>query len=377
MLKPYLIIPRFIEQPTWGGTYIAGLKHWENSPVLTGKKIGQSYELSGDINLAKDITDTRSSEFQPEVTDASGKPTTSESYLNLTELTQQDPETILGTNLKDHTVMPLLIKLNQAAGNSFQLHVKPGQQHERWQPKPESWYFLEDGYISCGVNPDKNVENYKKCCLAIEALMKDLSQQVQAGTLTIAEARAKASDFITLENPWQYINLFDVKKYDLIDLSEGGVHHSWEENANYPMGNVVYEVQLDVMDPYCTIRSFDQGKMKDDGSIREIHIEDYFTFIETDKQKNDINYLKRTAENEKLLKTPYYSLDCVTITGNQQLTTENSFHHLYVRDGEIDVKAGETVLHLTQGHSCFIPAGIKTYELISVTPESVVLKTYV
>ena len=50
--KPYLVVPKFIEQPTWGGNYITTLKSWENVPFLTEKKIGNTnlYQLNYDNN---------------------------------------------------------------------------------------------------------------------------------------------------------------------------------------------------------------------------------------------------------------------------------------------------------------------------------------
>lgn len=374
-MKPYLIIPRLIEQPTWGGNYIAELKNWTNLSQLQGKKIGQSYELTGNSTLSTGITDTTHPEFLPEFE----HPITYGDVMSLSALVEQNSAGILGEKVHNQIgKMPLLIKLNQAAGNSFQLHVKPGTHHIRWQPKPESWYFLEPGYISCGIKPGISIGKYKQACVQINDKMIQLSSEVKNTTKTLAQAREEAHAYIQEINPWQYVNRYEMQKYDLLDLSEGAVHHSWEENKEkFPLGNIVYEVQMDVMDPYCTIRSFDQGKMKEDGSIREIHIDDYFQFLDSDPTHNNIDYLRRTAQDSNLLHTPYYSLDILEIHSVRPVSTGSSFNHLYVRDGDIEVQTRDGMVRLTRGHSCFVPQNVGQYQIKTNVEQSVVLKTYI
>lgn len=367
MKKPYLIIPTLIEQPTWGGDYILKLKNWQDKPNLLEKKIGQSYELYGDSLLSNEITSSKDSSFSP----------TLHKTISLSELIKNNPEQILGKKVfEKYGKMPLLIKLNQASGNSFQLHIKPGTQHARWKPKPESWYFLEDGYISCGIKKGIDIKTFKECCVNIEEKMRELSNFVKKDQKNITEARDEALKYIKQQNPWQYINLYKTKKYDLIDLSQGGVHHSWESNPELPLGNIVYEVQMDVMDEFCTIRGFDQGKIKDDGSIREIHVNDYFEFMDTSDEMNNIDSLKRTRNGNNLLQTPYYSLDILELENEHTETITDSFHHIYVQEGSVEIIAEEGSIILTKGHSCFIP--YKT-EMYKITPQqkSILLKTHI
>lgn len=368
-MKPYLITPYLLEQPTWGGEYILKLKKWDQKADLSRKKIGQSYELYGESLLASTITDSTSIEFSPTPSD----------FIKLTDLINQNPSEILGKKIfEKFGKMPLLIKLNQALGNSFQLHTKTGQTHPRWKAKPESWYFLEDGYISCGIQKNTDVTTYKQTCVNIEGKMREFSTAVKSGKKTIDQARIEAKQYIEEQNPWQFVNLYDVKKYDLIDLSSGGVHHSWEENTEtHPLGNIVYEVQIDVMDEFCTIRSFDQGKMKDDGSIREIHIDDYFQFLDASPEANDINNLRRQRTRNNLLHTPYYSLDIVEVTGSHEEIMNDSFHHLYVQEGDVEVTSDHGKVRITTGHSCFIPANCKKYTIQSGSTKSVLLKTHI
>ncbi len=376
----HLIIPSLIPQPTWGGFYISELKDWSEDQRLKSLKIGQSFELSGHSLLATQVTDSSSTGFDFCIADTAGKILSApkQKHLPLSDVVKQDPQMILGPSIakKYHNIMPLLIKLNQAAGNSFQLHIKPGEKHERWVAKPESWYFLENGTITCGIKKDIDIAKYKESCLQIEQFMKKISAQIQKGDLSLEEGRSRASTFIKSVNPWQFVNTYNVEKGSLIDLSAGAVTHSWEENAQNKLGNVIYEVQLDVADDRCTIRSFDQGKIKDDGTIREIHIEDYFRFIETGEKENDIRSLKKNSLDDPNLKTPYYQMDIQHYDKTQTEYLQDSYQHLYVRDGAIRISDDHKRLTIHRGHSCFIPFNTKKYTVEPLTGGATVLRSH-
>lgn len=363
-LRPYLIIPKFIEQPTWGGSYISEMKGWDNLDMLKNKKIGQSYELFSGTKLAVNIFDTSDSRFIPEI----GFPDTPETerenfrlfegedYINICDVDQD---------------MPLLIKVNHSKGNSFQLHVKHGVNDKKWKPKAESWYYLEDGKLTFGIKNGIDVNAYKKACLEIDTFMHNLSSKIEKGEISAAESRIEARNFIYEVNPWQFVNVLEAKKYDIIDPSAGGIHHSWEQDdEKYPLGNVVYEVQEDVMDPVSTIRAFDQGKINDDGSIRTVHIEDYFKYLDTDPESN-------TPKRKNTLSNEIYSMEVVDITGDTTFRTENNFHHIFVRDGKIELNWGKLKFVVGSGHSIFVPTkGLGVYSIKSLIDKSVILRTH-
>ncbi|MFA6099129.1 MAG: hypothetical protein WCV50_06365 [Patescibacteria group bacterium] len=365
--QPYLIIPKFIEQPTWGGSFIAQLKGWDNRPEFKSKKIGQSYELSGQSFLAIDCTDSADERFGPEGSAISIK------KVSISDLITQNPEAVLG---EGRTNLSLLIKFTQALGNSFQLHVPPGIQHPHWQPKPESWYFLEPGLATLGLQPNIDVARYHAVCNKIDQAMQQLSGQVLDKLITIEQARKKAHELVRQENPWQFVNIVPIPKHSLVDLSAGGLHHSWEDNSDAsPLGNVVFEIQADKMDEASTIRCFDQGKIKDDGTIRPLQINDYFDFLDTDPTRNVPESFFSKPRGKQLLSTKHYSLDIIEITKIKHLMLNGSFHHLFVRDGAVEVVCPGGRLRLSQGHSCLVPASIAGYSLQANKP-SVVLKTY-
>jgi len=332
--KPYIIIPLLIEQPTWGGSYICDKKGWSKKDGLTRKKIGQSYELYSGTKLALDINSTDDSLFGPQ-------------YKNTIDISL----------FQEAKPFPL-IKFTQAKGNSFQLHIQPNKNGGQWQPKAESWYYFENGKISFGIKKGTKIEDYKKVCIKINEKMKELSDAVLKNKISIKTANKLAQEFIHTENPWQFVNIHEVKKGDVVDLSGGGLHHSWEEDlVSCPIGNIVYEVQQDVMDPISTIRSFDQGKFKEDGTIREIQIDDYFKYIDLDENKNILSMEKK--ENGRLLDTPYYTLTSLKSASDMNMKSTSSFHHIFVKDGSIDVvDVSGKPIYIGTGHSCFIPQGI-------------------
>ncbi|MFZ2025899.1 MAG: hypothetical protein WAV30_01275 [Microgenomates group bacterium] len=332
--KPYIIVPYLIEQSTWGGTYICEKKGWTGKQGITGKKIGQSYELYSETKLALNLKTTNDPSFGPEYSD------------------------VIDINIfKESRPFPL-IKFTQAKGNSFQLHIRPSQKDPHWQPKAESWYYFENGKITFGIKKGADIEAYKKTCHAINEKMKELSRAVIEKKMGQQEASQEAQEYIKISNPWQYVNVHNTKAGDVVDLSGGGLHHSWEEDSvACPLGNIVYEVQQDVMDPYCTIRSFDQGKLKGDGTIRTIQIDDYFKYLDLDEKRNTLNIEKK--ENGILFDTPLYSLSSLLVVGEMKMESKSSFHHLFVKEGEVSVvDSNNNKISVGRGHSCFIPNGI-------------------
>ncbi|HCS78513.1 TPA: hypothetical protein DIV55_02090 [Patescibacteria group bacterium] len=387
--RAYLVIPKLIEQPTWGGSYIVTHKGWQQKPELNHKKIGQSYELFSASNLSL-VTSSIADNFSAEITDTKHvyEPTTPTNSISLKKLIAEAPAEVLGmeTVKKFGSTMQLLIKFTQALGNSFQLHIKTGTQNDTWKPKPESWYYFEPGLATLGVKPDIDWQKYEQSMTQLQADIVALGQKVQAGTLTFTQAQTQVKQLVTKTNPWQFVNLVELPKDAIVDLSPCGIHHSWEEDTvKFPLGNVLYELQVDVSDTACTIRNFDKGKLLPDGTTRQLHIPDYFKFIDRSPNTNNPEtHLKKprliseTAvyRVEELFRTHYYSLDIITFkssgTYSEKITT---FRHVFVKTGSCKLTAGTASLEITTGHSVFIPASVKKYS-ISTSINTVVLLSY-
>lgn len=390
-LRPYLVIPKLIEQPTWGGTYIVQTKLWQEKPPLKGKKIGQSYELYDKSNLSLlvssddplfigEVTDNKSVELQSHI----------DNSITLESLISYDAIGTLGKNIVDTygTTMPLLLKFTQALGNSFQLHVPTGTKSDRWKEKPESWYYFEPGLITCGIKPDTDWDAYKNAVSEFDKEMQNLSKQVRDGSLEYSLAKEQIALILKKYDPWQYVNVLRVEKDTLIDLSSCGIHHSWEEDlASIPLGNVLYEIQINQMDDVSSIRSFDKGKMGTDGSLRPIHIDDYFQYADRSLKANDPKTHMRKARlvkstpsytHEQLLNTNYYTLERITFHKKDDCYTEeiNTFRHVFVRSGSVTISSNDIRIHATSGHSVFVPCGCTTYTICASMANTEVLISY-
>lgn len=396
--KIFLIVPKLIEQSTWGGRYILQTKEWIDKKLFKDLKIGQSYELFSETKLRADINSSQDRLFtgelgyamEPDKIFYRGDKT---KLIPIKRLIEKDPKDILGEKvLKKHGgKLKILIKFTQARGNSFQIHVREKDESQKWRFKPESWYYFEPGLLTLGVKKDIDWNKYKKCCLEINEKMKKLSKQIKTNKINLESVKQKVKQIVKKYNPWQYVNIVKTKKDELIDLSYGGLHHSWEEDAQrYPLGNILYELCLDVMDPISVLRCFDKGKVEKDGSLRRLNINDYFQYIDRSEKINNpehhrikpkILFKKDDVKIEALLRTKYYSLDKISLKSKycgEHAKLNGSFHHLFVKTGRVNILYNQSRLSLTKGHSCFIPNSIKQYTINCKSKiKSEVLKTYI
>lgn len=361
--SPLIIEPFLIPQPTWGGMYIAQKKGWAEKEILKNTKIGQSYELFGKSRIYPSITDTNDPSFLPLVKNTP----TENNATPITDIISKDPEGFLGHDVAARfTTVPILIKFTQARGNSFQLHIPHGTTSNRWKPKAESWYYFEPGTCTFGLSSGASKQEYKSVCQTIDAYMQELSSKVISGQLALADAKRLAEEKIKILNPWQFVNTVQTHAGDLIDLSLGGIHHSWEEDPLYPQGNILYEVQEDVADEYSTLRSFDQGKFLDDGSVRTLTINDFFSYLDTNPVHNNPIHAKKNIQDGMLVKNKYYSMEIHSLLGKTSLSTQDSFVHIFVNAGSLTLTATERTLTITAGHSAIIPYSVGHYDLLAI-----------
>ena len=389
--RPYLVIPKLIKQPTWGGSYIVEAKGWSDHEGLGDLKIGQSYELFSGSNLSL-LTSTDDPFFKGELTDNAGVaiPTSPPHAIPLSRFLETDVVATLGRERSQtHSgKLDLLLKFTQALGNSFQAHISADLQHPKWLPKPESWYYFEPGLITLGVKPDADWQLYEATVRTVAAGMTRLGDQVKAGTLDYYEAQDSIKQLLRDRDPWQFVNTVATKAGDIVDLSSGGLHHSWEEDsATAPLGNVLYELQSEALDAISTFRSFDKGKMSSDGSIRPIQIDEYFEFINRQPEVNDpTSHLVQPHELthtqafrlERLMDNRFYSLDRLTLKteGAQFKDDITSFRHVFVKSGAVTVESNDHTVTVGSGHSAFLPAAAHVYTVTAAAPECEVLISY-
>ena len=362
---PWQVQDALIEQPSWGGRYIVDLKGLSEDPQWKDKKVGQSYEMA----RAAKLIDPDSGAVRP-----------------LAELIAADPAGFLGQRVVDKfgPDLSLLIKLTQAKGNSFQVHLPEGKTLGHWVPKPEAWFYLAPGLYTFGLKPGTDFEAYSRVLHTLDDDMGRLSREVEAGRFGVDEARAQAQQRIHALDPFAYINLVEAQTDDVIDLTAGGIHHSWEQDdARFPDGNLVYEVQMDVPDDQCSMRGFDKGKFLDDGGVRPTHVADYLATINPDPDHNTLSrHLRKPqviadasgGKTESLFRTAHFNTDRLTVSASASLpqSLEDGFHHLFVHAGEAAV-GGRT---LAQGRSYVLPAALGAYTIEAGPKDVVLLKTY-
>lgn len=390
-MRPYLVVPKLIEQPTWGGTYITETKRWQDKDLLKGKKIGQSYELYDKSNLSL-LEHSDDPSFMGELADTKSVSvqTTLENTIALSALIAGNPEGVLGKRIVATYgfSMHLLLKFTQALGNSFQLHVPDGIKDTTWKPKPESWYYFEPGLMTCGIKKGVDWDVYRSMATELDGHLQEVAAKVKDGSVLHEDAKEMIAILVKRYNPWQYVNLVRVEKGTLLDLSPCGIHHSWEEDLEtIPLGNVLYEIQLNVMDDVATLRSFDKGKMSEKGELRPLQIEEYFKYADRSEKANDpkthmrsAKMVKKTSEytHERILETTYYSMDRVTYLSEGVVfeSAIDTFRHIFVREGSVSVTAGSTSVIATAGHSVFVPAGCSSYSVKAGVPKTEILISY-
>ncbi len=363
--RPWRVQDHLIEQPSWGGRYIIDLKGLTDDPAWTGKKVGQSYELAKSSVLIDPLTGE---------------------HHKLAELIAQSPNELLGPDVvaKFGTDISLLIKLTQAKGNSFQVHLSAGKTLKHWQQKPEAWLYLAPGIFTFGLKSGYSFLEFANALTEIDHEMKRLSAKTIAGDISVGEARILAKEFIRQRDPYRFVNVVEARKDDIVDLTAGGIHHSWEEDEQkYPEGNLVYEVQVDVHDDNCSMRGFDKGKILDNGHLRATHVDDYLKTIEQDSLYNDLKHHLRQpklvedtglSKIESLFRTPYFLLDRITLYpgGTAAQSTARGFHHLFLLQGNVSV-GGDSLM---QGESYIVPANVGEYVIAAGEDDAIVLKTY-
>jgi mannose-6-phosphate isomerase class I len=388
--RPYLVIPKLIEQPTWGGSYIVENKGWSK---LEGYdvKIGQSYELFSGSNLSLCLS-SNDPMFQGELTDrdAVQEKTNPNNSISLSELVAIDPESALGKDVIDERgeEIRLLIKFTQALGNSFQVHIRDGVNHPKFKPKPESWYYFEPGLITLGVKSDAMWDLYESSVRNTQNALADLSKNIKSGAVRKNDISTKVSNILEQFDPWQYVNTVEVKKDQVVDLSAGGVHHSWEEDLiKAPLGNVLLELQGEAMDDISTFRCFDKGKIGDDGTLRDVHIDTYFDVIDRTASSNDpVNHMqvsKILSENteyrlELLMRSRHYNLDKITLLHSRSTYREDiqRYKHFFVKSGQVRITAGGVEITVGTGHSCLVPAEAGNFLIENISERSEILVSY-
>ena len=250
----------------------------------------------------------------------------------LDKLLEKHPE-FFGEKLKNYKKFPVLIKLLDASGDlSVQVHPSDeyALEHEGELGKTEMWYILdadEGAYIYYGFNRGYTREE-------------------------VASAAANGS--IT-----ELLNKVFVKKGDCFAVPAGTVHALCR-------GVTVYEAQEN---SNVTYRVWDYRRKDKNGRERELHLDKALEVMDTGPAPMEQTANTRVVNGNtvrKLVKTEYFNVKEVRITGEYLMYSPDSFQVVTVADGSAVFDSGAVA---EKGDTYFLPAG----QMYKLTAENAVI----
>ena len=238
---------------------------------------------------------------------------------------------ILGTNCKDKSCFPVLIKLIDARDN-LSLQVHPDDEYsyknEGEPGKTEMWYIIdceEDAEIIYGFK-NKISKN-------------EFESRIENNTLI------------------NFVNKVKVKKGDVFFIKSGTLHAIGK-------GIVLAEVQ---QNSNTTYRVYDYERVDSDGKQRPLHIEKAIDVIDllpsilypAEQFIQYDDYKTRQLASCEYFKTYLYSVD----TSCDIIADSKSFNSIVVLEGNPLLKYNEGSLPLKKGNSVFVPASFGKYTI--------------
>ena len=439
--EPFSCEALIIEQPTWGGTAILEKKGLSDDPAWRGKKVGQAFENHAWLPVHTPDGWTVS------ILDVS---------LVLGEL-------FLGpVAWRTVPAMGQLRKDTEAYGNSFQLHLSEpkwivrGGRPALLIPKSEAMRYLDQpGLLSCGVKCRTEAEwrDYERRLRNIDAGMSKLSSGILSGGLSLAEAKQQARQLMLDNNPYLWVHLLIPQPEVVVDFSTPRRHHNWEENndasrelfaaAGIDLArlqglcvNKLDEIQIGLYvdlagtaikqepislagfaglslirkrervivltDDNSSIRGFDKGKFKADGTVRPLDVDTYFDHID---RRPEVNIPDQAIVKPKVRQLAEgtirrYDFDtglyAFTVLETSKPNPERSFrqsfhgrftsatdsyHHIYADEGPVLItfESGHAPVAVSKGYSVFLSGSTGVYGInpLSAGRPAVVAIAYV
>jgi len=248
----------------------------------------------------------------------------------LREVLQHNPKETMGSAVSG-TKFPLLIKLIDAR-QKLSVQVHPNDETAAafgGEAKTEMWYLLGDNKtrVYCGLN---------------EGVTKD----------RFLSAVNDGSSGETMQSVY-------VEKDSAVFVRGGSVHA-------IDKGCFILEIQ---QNSNTTYRIYDWGRMGNDGTPRELHIEQAVNVINWDSRENPLvepKVLTKTDEYQciEVLACEYFRLEKLIYSAPQTFSlTGKTFHALFVSEGQAFIEWNEEKLQLPAGTSVLIPAAMPTYTL--------------
>jgi hypothetical protein len=439
--EPIACEAELIEQPTWGGTAILEKKGLRDDPVWRGKKVGQAFENHAQLPVRLPDGWT----------------------VSILDVSLVLGEPFLGpVAWRTVPAMGQLRKDTEAYGNSFQMHLAEPAWIDRAGrptlliPKSEAMRYLDKpGLLSCGLKCRTDAEwaDYERRLRNIGAGMGELSSKVLAGRLDLLEAGRGARRLILDNNPYVWVNLLIPRPEEVVDFSTPRRHHNWEENneatrelfaaAGFDLArlqgldvNKLDEIQVGLYidlagtavhqkpislaefaglnlirkrervivltDDNSSIRGFDKGKFKADGSLRPLDVDTYFAYIDRRPEANiperaivkpDVRRLAEGTIRRYDFATGMYAFTVLETSkpnpgrefsrsfhGRFSAATD-SYHHIYADRGPVLItfESGREPAELRQGYSVFLSGSMGEYGInpLAAGRSATVAVTYV
>jgi mannose-6-phosphate isomerase len=317
MLYPLTFQPRFKER-VWGGRELERL-YGKNLPP--DRPIGESWEISdrpGDASIV-----------------ANGPL----AGTNLRWLMENHGAEILGgAKPAAEGRFPLLCKILDAREKlSLQVHPPAAKARElRGEPKTEIWFVADAAAGAClyaGLKPGTTRQRFE--------------EKIADGTVADCFHR------------------LPVKAGDTMFLPSGRVHAIGD-------GLVIFEIQ---QNSDTTYRVFDWNRMGLDGKPRDLHVAQSLASIDfndfepklVDSQfVTDGAIQKRSLAADPLFNMEAWELDSAAAGSLKP----NRLQVVAVTGGAVEVRGNGTLLNLTTGHFCLIPASLEETTITAKTPAS-------
>ena len=312
MLYPLIFGPVFKER-IWGGRELERLFA---KKIPAGKPIGEAWEIADRPGDASVIANGP----------LAGK--------NLRWLMENHAQDILGgAKPAADGGFPLLCKILDAREKlSLQVHPPASKAAElKGEPKTEMWFIADaapDASLYVGLKPGVTRADFEK--------------KIADGTVADCFHR------------------IPVKAGDTMFLPSGRVHAIGD-------GLVIFEIQ---QNSDTTYRVFDWNRVGLDGQPRELHIALSFAsidFIDFAPQLvktefvADGNIRRRALVNDPLFNVEAWKLDAAD-TGRLK---PRKLQIIAVTGGAIEIKSGSTIVHLSAGQFCLIPASLERTEILA------------
>ncbi len=246
------------------------------------------------------------------------------------ELLQNQPQEIMGTAVKG-TKFPLLIKLIDAK-QKLSVQVHPNDETAAkfgGEAKTEMWYLLGDNptQVYCGLNDGVTRESF--------------IQAVAAGT------------------SGEMMQSVPVQKDSAVFVRGGRVHAIDE-------GCFILEIQ---QNSNTTYRIYDWERVGNDGTPRELHIDQAIAVINWNDDENPLVEPKPLVDTDtfqcwEVLACEYFRLEKLIFSAPLEVPmNEKTFHALFVSEGEAEISWGEEGFAAPAGTSILVPAALPAYTL--------------